>query len=173
MPWIMVDIEADGPIPGDYSMVAIGAVDTSNIKRTFYGKLKPISDNYIPRALQICGFSRKQTLRFPEPYDTMIEFEEWLKSIGNPMFISDNNGFDYMFVCWYFWHFLGRNPFGHSSTNLGSLYKGMNKNIFDKLQRFRKKVAKTKHDHNPVNDAMANVEAFHAMIDMGIKISKK
>jgi hypothetical protein len=26
MSWIMVDIEADGPIPGDYSMVSFGAV---------------------------------------------------------------------------------------------------------------------------------------------------
>jgi len=26
MSWIMVDIEADGPIPGDYSMISFGAV---------------------------------------------------------------------------------------------------------------------------------------------------
>ena len=26
MSWIMVDIEADGPIPGDFSMIEIGAV---------------------------------------------------------------------------------------------------------------------------------------------------
>jgi len=26
MPYVMVDIESDGPIPGDYSMVCFGAV---------------------------------------------------------------------------------------------------------------------------------------------------
>jgi hypothetical protein len=26
MAYIMVDIEADGPIPGDYSMISLGAV---------------------------------------------------------------------------------------------------------------------------------------------------
>ena len=26
MPYVMVDVEADGPIPGDYSMVSFGAV---------------------------------------------------------------------------------------------------------------------------------------------------
>ena len=26
MPYVMVDVEADGPIPGDYSMVCFGAI---------------------------------------------------------------------------------------------------------------------------------------------------
>jgi hypothetical protein len=168
MPYIMVDIEADGPIPGDYSMVCFGAVDVSNPSRVFYGQLKPISDKWIPNALKVSGFSREDTLRFPDPYITMENFEKWLKSIRNPMFISDNNGFDYMFISWYFWHFLGRNPFGHSSTNLGSLYKGLVKNVFKNFKYLRK----TKHDHNPVNDAMGNVEAFHKMVEMGLKIKK-
>jgi len=31
MPYVMVDIESDGPIPGDYSMVCFGAVIGSQI----------------------------------------------------------------------------------------------------------------------------------------------
>jgi len=72
------------------------------------------------------------------------------------MFISDNNGFDWMFICWYFHHFLGRNPFGHSSTNLGSLYKGL---VKDTSQNF-KHLRKTKHTHNALDDALGNAEAF-------------
>jgi hypothetical protein len=42
MSWIMVDIEADGPIPGDYSMVSFGAVVVEpGLERTFYGELRP------------------------------------------------------------------------------------------------------------------------------------
>jgi len=42
----MIDIEADGPIPGDYSMVSFGAIIVEpSLSKTFYGKLKPISDN--------------------------------------------------------------------------------------------------------------------------------
>lgn len=38
MTWIMVDIEADGPIPGDYSMVCLGAIAVEPaVDRTFYG----------------------------------------------------------------------------------------------------------------------------------------
>jgi hypothetical protein len=164
----MVDVEADGPIPGDYSMVCFGAVDVSDPSRTFYGELQPISGVWIPNALKVSGFSREDTMKFPDPWETMNEFEKWLLEKKNPMFIADNNGFDYMFICWYFWHFLGRNPFGHSSTNLGSLYKGLVKSVFKNFKYLRK----TKHDHNPVNDAMGNVEAFHKMVEMGLKVKK-
>ncbi len=45
MSYIMVDVEADGPIPGDYSMVCFGAIVVEpSLDRTFYGKLKPISE---------------------------------------------------------------------------------------------------------------------------------
>jgi hypothetical protein len=48
MTYIMVDIEADGPIPGDYSMVCFGAIVVEpSLDRTFYGRLKPISDQWI------------------------------------------------------------------------------------------------------------------------------
>ena len=49
MPHVMVDIESDGPIPSDYSMVCFGAVIVEpSLDRTFYGQLKPISDKYMP-----------------------------------------------------------------------------------------------------------------------------
>jgi hypothetical protein len=64
-----------------------------------------------------------------------------------------------MFVCWYLWHFLGKNPFGHSSTNLGSLYKGL---VKDRRKNF-KHLCKTKHTHHPVDDAKGNAEALLAM----------
>ena len=45
MAYVMVDIESDGPIPGDYSMICFGAVIVEpELKWTFYGRLKPISD---------------------------------------------------------------------------------------------------------------------------------
>jgi hypothetical protein len=80
------------------------------------------------------------------------------------MFISDNNGFDWQFVNYYFWRFCSTNPFGHSSTNLGSLYKGTQRNMRVNFKHLRK----TKHTHNPVDDAMGNVEAFN-IIRKGFK----
>lgn len=171
MPYIMVDIEADGPIPGDYSMICVGAVIVEpELNRTFYGRLRPISEKYIPEALAVSGFSRDETLAFDEPAAVMRAFGEWIatNSKERALFISDNNGFDWQFINWYFHHFLGTNPFGFTSTNLGSLYKGLMKDTFVDFRHLRK----TEHTHFPVDDAKGNAEALLEMKQQfGLKIS--
>jgi hypothetical protein len=166
----MVDIESDGPIPADYSMVSLGAVLVNDaLDTTFYGQLKPISDRFLPDALNISGLTRSDTLAFDEPKQVMLNFAEWTKTVckDKPIFISDNNGFDFMFVNWYFHHFLGENPFGHSSQNLGSLYKGLVGDTFKNFKHLRK----TSHTHHPVDDAKGNAEALLYMKkEMGLKI---
>jgi hypothetical protein len=173
MTYIMVDVEADGPIPGDYSMVCFGAIVVEpSLDRTFYGKLKPISDKWVPEALQVSGFTHEETLQFDDSQAVMQLFAEWIHSVtsGQPMFISDNNGFDWQFINWYFYHFLGKNPFGHSSTNLGTLYKGVVKDTFANFKHLRK----TKHTHNPVDDVRGNAEALLQIKEQyGLKISLK
>ena len=166
----MVDVEADGPIPGDFSMISFGAIIVEpELNRTFYGQLQPISENFVPEALAVSGFSREECLKFEEPQQVMQKFHAWLAENcqSRMMFISDNNGFDWQFINWYFHHFLGKNPFGFSSTNLGSLYKGLQKDTFKNFKHLRK----TKHTHHPVDDARGNAEALLQMKEMGLKIS--
>jgi hypothetical protein len=170
MAYVMVDVEADGPIPGDYSMICFGAVLVRpGLEHVFYGRLKPISDNWIADALAVSGFTREDTLGFDEPKIVMETFARWTNenTKGRALFVSDNNGFDWQFINWYFWHFTGRNPFGHSSTNLGSLYKGIVKDTFQNFKHLRK----TAHTHNPVADARGNAEALLEMKAMGLKIA--
>ena len=96
----MVDIESDGPIPGDYSMICFGAVVVEPaLSKTFYGELCPISERWIPDALAVSGFTREQVLAFPDAESVIRKFQTWLSehSGGRPMFISDNNGFDWQF----------------------------------------------------------------------------
>ena len=169
---IMVDIESDGPIPHDYSMISFGAVVVDQaLDKTCYGQLKPSSDKWIPEALAVSGVSREQTLEFDDPPLVMHQFSDWLKQVctSKPIFFSDNNGFDWQFINWYFIHFLGYNPFGFSSTNLGSLYKGMQRDMFVNFKHLRK----TKHTHHPVDDAKGNAEALLAMKDMGLRVGLK
>lgn len=165
----MTDIESDGPIPGDYSMVCFGAVVVRpGLTDTFYGTTHPISDKWDPEALAISGFSREQHEGFDDPKQTMLKFANWIEevSVGRPIFIADNNGFDWQWINWYFHHYLGKNPFGFSSRNLNDLWKGMQNDMFSSFKHLRK----TKHDHNPVNDAKGNAEALLAMKEMGMKI---
>jgi hypothetical protein len=173
MSYIVVDIEADGPIPGDYSMICFGAVIVDeNLDKTFYAKLKPISENFNPETLAISGFSRNETLEFNDPTNVMLDFEEWIQnnSKGKPIFISDNNGFDWMFICWYFHHFIKRNPFGYSSRRISDLYCGLVKDTFAQWKHLRKTVP----THNPIDDAKGNAEVIlHLRNEMGLKISLK
>jgi len=163
MSFIVVDVESDGPIPNKYSMISFGAVvveDDENLPKTFYGKVKPISDIWIPEALAISKISREEHLKYDDPKKVMQEFSDWItkNSKGRPIFLSDNNGYDWMFICWYFHTYIGSNPFGHSSMNLNSLYKGTERNMKKNIRHLKK----TKHTHNPVDDAKGNAEAFLA-----------
>jgi hypothetical protein len=169
MPYIMVDVEADGPIPGDYSMVSFGAVLVNEtLDQHFFGQLRPISEQFIPEALAVSNYSRPQTLTFDDPATVMGNFKNWLADVctDRPIFISDNNGFDWMYICWYFHHFIGENPFGHSSYNLGSLYKGLVKDTYKNFKHLRE----TSHTHHPVDDALGNAEALLKMKhELGLK----
>lgn len=169
---IFVDVEADGPYPPLYSMHEFGAVVINkdedgnlSVEESFHGKLKPISPIYREDALAVSGWSRAETMKFDLPLMTMERFDTWLedqerRGQGRLHFWSDNNGFDWSFINYYFWHFLNKNPFGHTSCNVSYLYKGVVQNTRENWARFRRKHASTKHDHNPVNDARANAEAY-------------
>ena len=162
MAYISVDVEADGPCPSIYSMISFGAVLVRDTSQFFYGKLKPVSDLWIPEALAVSGFTREQTMQFDDPKTVMERFGVWLNMVSDkesPIFLSDNNGFDWQFINWYFWKFTGKNPFGFSSQNLGSLYKGCERDVFRNFKHLRT----TKHTHNPVDDAKGNAEALVKM----------
>lgn len=189
--YVMVDIEANGPIPGDYSMFWFGAVIVEpGLKDTFEGKLHPLRGAKIEWTqdagtgqsacigYKLANVTEVAVMDWPDPSETMKNFAEWIfshqserrvdlpRGRARPMLVSDNNGYDAMWISWYFHHFLGSNPFGHSSTNLGSLYKGLVKDTFKNFKHLRKTI----HDHNPVNDAKGNAEAMLAMQEMGLAL---
>lgn len=171
MSLIVVDVEADGPIPNKYSMVSFGAVVVEdNLDKTFYGETKPVSDLWLPDALAVSGFSREDHLKFDDPIVTMTNFKNWLKenSVDKPVFISDNLAFDWQWINYYFHYYLNENPFGHSGRRIGDLYCGM-KYDMRKNSEWKKKYRKTSHDHNPVNDALGNAEAILEFKKLGLK----
>jgi hypothetical protein len=172
MSYFVVDVESDGGLLGDNSMVCFGVVKlTPELDKTFYGKTRPISKHYVPEALAVSGYSRETHETFDDPQKVMEEFAEWLKenSVGRPILISDNNGYDASWINYYFLRFTGRNPFGWSSRRIGDLYCGMVKDTWASWKKLRV----TKHTHHPVDDAMGNAEALLKMKEMGLKIDTK
>lgn len=79
MSYIVVDVESDGAIIGENSMVCFGAVIVDKkLDKTFYGRTAPISDKYNPEALAVSGFSREEHEKFIEPHVTMSLFAKWI-----------------------------------------------------------------------------------------------
>jgi hypothetical protein len=172
MSYIVVDVESDGAIIGVNSMVCFGAVLVDDkLNKTFYGKVKPIGENYEVEALSISGFSREEHETFDNPKDVMLAFAKWIEeeSKGKPILISDNNGYDASWINYYFHMFYGKNPFGWSSRRIGDLFCG----FFNNERYSWKKHRKTKHTHNPVDDAKGNAEALLYLQEQGFKIKLK
>ena len=68
MSYVIVDVESDGPIPAEFSMVCFGAVVFDDqLDKTFYGQTRPISDRFVPEALAVSGFTRDQHMAFDDP----------------------------------------------------------------------------------------------------------
>lgn len=177
----IIDIEADGPCPGLYSMVCFGAIrvqeDLENAP-TFYGKTAPLDgDGYIkwiPEALAISGFSHEEHKAFPHWKIAITDFYNWVKENnkdGKATFLSDNPAWDYMWIN-YYCHLSGLdNPFGHSGRRIGDFYAGLELNWG--ASSHWKKFRKTKHTHNPVDDARGNAEAFlYICENFGLKVPK-
>ena len=165
----MLDIESDGGLLGENSMVCFGAVIVEDgLERTFYGKLKPISDTYNQDALAVSGFTREEHESFDDPKLVMLKFKNWLKENiqGRPVLVSDNNGYDASWINWYFLKYLGENPFGYSSRRLADIICGFEKDAYFKWKHLRD----TKHTHHPVDDAKGNAEVLLKYQKKGFKI---
>jgi DNA polymerase III epsilon subunit-like protein len=156
--WVVVDVEADGPYPGDYSMVSFGAVSVTNHTKAYYGTVAPISNNYDERALSISHTTRKEHLTYRHPTSVIPDFVKWVeRNFSDPIvFVSDNLAFDWQWINYYCHKYAGRNPFGFSGRRIGDLICGAHGDL--KFRWKHKRI--TKHDHNPVNDAKGNAEAL-------------
>lgn len=171
--FFFVDVEANGPCPGIFSMAKLGCVVLDNkgqTKRRFYGTYSPISENYLAEAYKHSNITREEHLTFDDPSLTTHKFYEFIKSIpgyGRRIFISDNLAFDWQFCNYYFWKYIGDNPFGFSGRRINDIYSGAVRDL--RASNKWKDLRITVHDHNPVNDALGNAEAFWKFThDLGI-----
>lgn len=92
--------------------------------------------------------------------ETFAKFRDWINATtkGKATFISDNPAYDWQWINFYFHKYFQSNPFGFSARRIGDYYAGL-VGRFDAASEW-KSLRVTKHDHNPVNDAMGNAEAF-------------
>ncbi|MGB0678220.1 MAG: exonuclease [Polyangiales bacterium] len=128
--YIATDVEADGPIPGPYSMLSLGMAVVSRPDLSFYTEMKPISDDFVPEALKVAGLDRDRlAAQAPTPETAMNAATRWINGLrreGRPVFLAAPAVWDGMFVHWYFMRFTGKSPFGMtgSGVDLRSYWMG-------------------------------------------------
>jgi hypothetical protein len=127
--YIVVDIEADGPVPGQYSMLSLAAVATTpelEIGR-FYRKLQALPGagqepntmrwwNTEPKAWEEVQTGAE------DPSVVISDFVAWIESLDKqPIFVASPIALDYSFVGWYLMRFAGRNPFSNEHNAVRTL----------------------------------------------------
>ena len=153
---IFVDCEAYGGAPITGQLTEFGAVAYPKLD-TFHGvivKSSPDPDN--PAVPLPAG-----PVNHEHAHDVFVDFQAWLYQVcGNerPIFVSDNVAYDWQWINDGFHRYLGQNPFGHSGRRISDYYAGL-RNDWSITQKW-KHLRVTKHDHNPVHDALGNAEAF-------------
>ncbi|MEU9987436.1 exonuclease domain-containing protein [Streptomyces sp. NPDC048045] len=174
---ISVDIEADGPIPGPYSMLSLGAAvagtqDADGFtaadpeQQTFYRELRPISDEFVPEALAVSGLDRDR-LRTggAEPAAALTDFTAWVREVSagaQPVMCGYPASYDWTFLYWYLIRFTGESPFGHSGClDLKTLYAtkaGLPLRAVAKGTMPRHLLSGRRHTHHALDDAVEQAE---------------
>jgi hypothetical protein len=159
MSLVLVDVEATGISPNSGVMTEFGAVEFKS-RATFHGILwesEPDPENPAKPVVTGKHFDEEKVMR---------KFRLWLDEVssGRPIFVSDNPAYDFMWITFYFDRHLAHNPFGHSGRRISDFWAGLQGDWYN-TQKW-KSLRVTKHDHNPVNDAMGNAEALATLIGM-------
>lgn len=186
--YFSVDIEADGKVPGPFSMSSVGIaacsyrtkgnklvrLDMDDPQNCFYGELKPISDKFDPEAAAVAGLDRQELIRNgldpAEAMDTAVDMINTVsKSLGafaRPVFVGYPLGFDWQFVYWYMSVFAkDGSPFGHSShLDTKTLYAekaGLPVRSVGKRNMPKHLHSKRKHTHHALDDAREQGDLFN------------
>lgn len=171
--YICVDVETSGPIPGDFSLLSIGACTIYEPRKTFYIELKPENQNSTDEAASIHKLSLEHlTEKGVSPKEALVRFEDWIMNEAapnhQPLFVAFNAGFDWMFVNYYFFHFLGRNPFGHAAIDIKAFYMGMAGVAWSQTSwRFisPKYMPEYHLTHHALQDALDQADIFKQMLE--------
>lgn len=174
--YVSTDIEADGPIPGQNSMLSFGSaayLADKTLVATFSANLELLPEaSPDPKTMKWwesqpdAWRAARESLR--EPAEAMAEYVVWLKELpGKPVFVAYPAAYDFMFVYWYLMRFVGESPFSHSALDIktyamallkkgyrDSTKRNMPKQWFDKHQ----------HTHRALDDAIEQGSLFCNML---------
>jgi hypothetical protein len=173
--YVSTDVEADGPIPGRFSMLsfASAAFDAGGtLLGTFSANLQTLPEAITdpatmawwernPEAWQACRADPR------DPSEAMPEYRTWLEELpGRPVFVGYPAAYDFMFVYWYLIRFTGGSPFAHSALDLKTFAMALLGTDFratTKRTMPRAWFGPSRHTHVALDDAIEQGELWLAM----------
>jgi hypothetical protein len=179
--YISCDIESNGPIPGDFSMLSLGAAaftPDGTLISTFSANLRNLPKaSEDPDTMkfwqdnQEAYSATRQDMR--DPKQAMEQFVSWVnKQPGKPVFVGYPAGFDFLFVYWYIRHFGLASPFSFSALDIKTFAMAIMKTEYRKSTK--KNMPKhwfpdDPHTHIAVDDAIEQGKLFINMLKENTK----
>ncbi len=128
--YFSTDIESDGPIPGQNSMLSFASVAfntngdevgsfTRNLRTLQGAKGDPETMAWWATQQEAWEACRSDLVT---PTQGMIAYVEWVESFRDtsPVFVAYPAGFDFTFMYWYMIRFAKRSPFSFSALDIKS-----------------------------------------------------
>lgn len=174
--YVSTDIESDGPIPGQNSMLGFGSaafLPDGTMHGTFSANLETLPGAVPdPGTMEWWGRNKKaweecrtDTLN---PMDAMPAYVKWLRDLpGKPVFVGYPAGYDFLFVYWYLIRFAGESPFSFSALDIKSYAMAMLGTKFRKTYKGsmpRRWFGKHPHTHVALDDAIEQGTLFCNML---------
>lgn len=181
--FVSIDVEADGPIPGEYSMLSLGAaaVESDNVGENklvdqFYINLRELPFATKHHATMTWWNRRENIEAYKLTRENTVDavtatsrFYNWVIRLpGKPVCVGYPVTYDWNFVYWYLIKFCGRSPFGMSALDIKSYAMCLMKTPF--RQTIKKTMPKEwrpkgyKHTHVAIDDAIEQGFLFLNML---------
>jgi hypothetical protein len=170
--FISVDIEADGPIPGPYSMLSFGAAAFSTsglLLSTFSANLKTL-DGAVQDPNTMEWWAKNQEAweacrkNIQDPKIAMTNFVRWVKKQpGWTVFVGYPASFDFLFIYWYMMRFAGESPFSFSAIDIKTYAMAMLKKPYKESTKRNMPArwfGEKKHNHIALDDAIEQGQLF-------------
>jgi len=135
--WFCIDIEANGPVPGLFDMVSLGATvvfesgdGNLHLGEDFYMELKPVAPRFDARAAAIHGLDQARlAAEGLERSEAARVLASWVKAQtlpgSEPCFVGHNAPFDWSYVAHLYAEQDMPNPFGYKALDTKALSAGV------------------------------------------------
>jgi hypothetical protein len=174
--YISIDVETNGPIPGPYSMLSLGAVafDASGTElSSWYQNFDLLDGSHADPKTQAFWEQNKNAYDLTRicthpPSEAMTWFVSWVRSLpGTPVAVASPAGFDFTWVYWYLIRFTGSSPFSFSCIDVKTMVMTMLKLPYRDSSKQAWKASWQSglpHTHHALSDAREQGVSFCKML---------